>query len=526
MARLFFVTICILLSLLALAQPPKQYSFTHYTTSSGLLSNQVNTVLQDEDGYIWTGTTDGLQRFDGIRYKTFRHKENDSTSLPSNPVWQLLIDKKKNLWVLMADGKVGIFDTKKYTFHEITAHFKKAVTPKTSLKRLIADEYGHLFYLLSGSEVITLNEKATEFSYKNNFVKQKDDWEINDLIQEPGTKKYWISVANKGLAVYNQTTGNLSDKDANKENEPLIEYCGGRGSYYLLYFDRQHRLWSISWTTVPLIQCYNLPAAKPVLKDLTVGGYIKNYHDIKSFMQQQDGTVWVNGSLVFGKYDETKKQFQLVYNGYVNEQSIAYEMVHCLFEDREKNIWVATDNNGLYRFNPASQFFNTIKHINHLNLTPGEGSPMSFVKTKWGTVLAGTWGDGLYEYDTNFNEVPLSIKGLGKKINPFAWCMYASADSNTIWMAAQPGVYRIDQGKKMYTYFNPPVLKNVTVTQIAEDKKGDLWMGMYTSGIFKWTATKGKNNFEDGVIAITDVPKVQINKITIDSKGLVWVGTP
>ena len=80
---------------------------------------------------MWTGTTDGLQRFDGIRYKTFQHQENDSASIPSNPVWQLLVDKKKNLWLLLADGRVGIFDTRKFTFHEVATRFKKPVSPDT-----------------------------------------------------------------------------------------------------------------------------------------------------------------------------------------------------------------------------------------------------------------------------------------------------------------------------------------------------------------------------------------------------------
>src|SRR5690349_4700686 len=68
------------------AQQGRQFSFTHYNTANGSISNQVNAVVQDKEGYIWTATTDGLQRYDGTRYKVFRHKKNDPTSLPSNPV--------------------------------------------------------------------------------------------------------------------------------------------------------------------------------------------------------------------------------------------------------------------------------------------------------------------------------------------------------------------------------------------------------------------------------------------------------
>lgn len=509
-----------------MGQQPLQYSFFHYTTTSGLVSNQVNTVVQDDDGFMWMGTTEGLQRFDGTRYRGFRHMEGDSSSIPSNPVWQLLVDKKKNLWLLMSDGTVGIFNTKTFRFQPVKTEFKKQVTPNTSLKRLIIDEFGNLFYLLSGSEVITLNKNRTAFSYKYNFFKQQLDWEINDFIHQPGTDKYWISIKNGGLACYNNATSNISYAANNNEHESLVDYCEGKGSYYNLFFDKQQRLWYHSFITMPSINCYDLVAKQAVIKDFTFASHLKTYHDVKGFSQQRDGTVWVNGLFVFAKYVEAKKQFQLVYNGYLNDQSIAYEMVHAVCEDREGNVWVGTNNNGLYRFNPATQFFHNIRHTNRYDLSQGKGSPMSFMETAWGTLLCGTWGDGLYEYDKDFNQIPVSIKKKGQPLNLFAWCMVRSADTNKIWMSAQPGIFLIDQAKRSYTVYNPPILQSKTIRQIAEDKNGNLWLGMNSTGVFKWTAEKGKQKFEDGVSAIKAVPPVQINKITIDSKGYVWIGTP
>ena len=96
-----------LLTLASVAQEARHYNFTHYTGESGLISYQVNTSLQDEDGYIWIATNEGLQRYDGIRYKNFRHKDNDPTTIPSKSVLQIITDKKKNLWLLTMDGKAG-----------------------------------------------------------------------------------------------------------------------------------------------------------------------------------------------------------------------------------------------------------------------------------------------------------------------------------------------------------------------------------------------------------------------------------
>ena len=262
--------ICVLFPLMFLsaakAQQPLQFSFTHYNTGSGLISNQVNTIVQAHEGYLGIGSQDGLPRFDGTRYKTFRHRENDILSIPSNPVWQLLIDKNKNLWILLADGKVGIFDTRKFIFREVPARFRKAVSPNTFLKRLITDESGNVFYLISGSEVITWNEKAGEFSYTYNFIKGREDWNIVDFIQEPGTMKYWISLENGGLAVFNRTNGNLSYSGANIENETLIENLGGTESYTHLYFDRRHRLWFLTLGSIPAVYCFDVFSGKPVLE--------------------------------------------------------------------------------------------------------------------------------------------------------------------------------------------------------------------------------------------------------------------
>lgn len=526
MSKLFFVIISLLQLKLALAQQLKHYSFTHYTTASGLTSNQVNTAVQDDEGYIWMGTTNGLQRFDGIRYKTFIHKDTDSSSIPSNPVWQLLIDKKKNLWLLMADGKVGIFNSKKFIFRQVPAHFRKPVSPNTSLKRLIADEYGHVFYLISESEVITLNEKGIEFSYKHNFFRQKEEWEVVDFIPEPGSKKYWISLKDGGMAVYNNQTGKLSYPGQNLENEPLIDKYNKSSNYYNLYFDRQHRLWNVNSGRIFSVQCYDFKTNKLVIQNLSLISDIKTYHEIRGFFQQQDGTVWIRGLLVFAKYMEAEKKFQPVYNGFLNEQSIAYEMVHCLFEDHEKSIWVCTDNSGIFRFNPSTEYFINIKHTNRISGNKGEGRLLSFVPAKGGTFLAGTWGDGLYQYDENGNSLPLNIEGLAVKSKPSIWSMLASRDSNIIWMGAEPGIYAIDQANHSSRYYNPPVLKYGTVRQIAEDKNGNLWIGMSSTGVLKWSAANGRNRFEEGITAFTAIPPVQVNKITIDSRGYIWVGTP
>jgi ligand-binding sensor domain-containing protein len=119
----------------------------HHSPSAGLASNEVTAVAQDETGYIWIGTNNGLQRFDGVRYKTFHSRQNDRTSIPNDVILQVLFDKRKNLWLVTADGKVGIFDTRHFTYHEISVKLKKESFLQHG-KKLISDQDGNIILLL------------------------------------------------------------------------------------------------------------------------------------------------------------------------------------------------------------------------------------------------------------------------------------------------------------------------------------------------------------------------------------------
>lgn len=507
-------------------QTGRQFYFTHYGTASGLVSSEINTAIQDADGYIWAGSTDGLQRFDGTRFKTFTHITNDSSSLPSNQVIFLTLDHKKNMWVITGEGRVGIFDTRTFRYKEARVKARKAASYSAAIKRLIKDEYGNLFYLLGGGEVLTWNEKKNEFSFENNFFTYPPDKGIADFIQQPGTKKYWISFFGDKIAVYDRTTGLLSYEGKHVDKEPAIKNLENITGAYNLFFDRKNRLWFQVWGPgSPVIYKYELDNREPEPAKYSFIQDLRSYYETNPFFEQSDGTVWVHGLSVLARYLEKEKRFEMLHNGYHNDRSIVYEKVNSMFEDRENNIWVSTRDNGLYRFNPSRQYFTNIKHINRMSGMEGRGSVMSIVPTKWNTYLVGAWGDGLFHYDRDFNLLPTNIKGIDNKLGPSPWCMIRASDSNTIWIGAQPGLWAIDQSARNSRFYNPPVLLNKTIRQVVEDKQGNLWLGMQNFGLFRWDAGDKKAGKEDQVKRFDSLPITQVNKLIVDRKGLVWAGT-
>jgi ligand-binding sensor domain-containing protein/signal transduction histidine kinase len=521
--KILIITIC-LLPLMSWGQQPVKFSFFHLSSSNGLLSNNVQSVIQDADGYIWIGSPAGLQRYDGVRFKTFKHVKGDSGSIVSNLIIQLLTDHKNRLWVLFSDGLAGIFDTHTFKFREAKIQLQYAQSRKSSIRRLVKDDKGNLFVLFAGGEAVMFDEKTFSFPLSRSFIKIPPGTKPADIVQQPGTSKYWIGVQNEGLAVYDHSTGIVSYKGANKSGEKLIDSLPGNVNPGGLFFDKKQRLWFISWGPgYPHLYCYDLKNKKWILYEYNFYPVLKSYHELYGFFEQQDSTVWVRGSRVLAFFDEKLRAFRMVENGYKNERSISYDGVYSLFEDRKNNIWVGTENAGVYRFNPGKEYFNNITHINRNSGVKGNGSVMSFMPTRWGTIIAGAWHDGLYEYDQDFNEIPLSIKGIPQKTPPSAWCMANSTDSNYFWIAAQPGIYRVNQTTRVAEFYNPPELENRTVRQIVQDKDGAVYMAIQGRGVLKWDGKTSKPM--SGIRRMKSVPLVMVNKLLLDNKGLLWVAT-
>ena len=152
-----FVFILFFLSLASLSPTfgiPSQ--FRHYTVENGLSSNAVQCLLQDRTGYIWCGTSDGLNRFDSRHFKTFRHIPGDTASLGNNVIHSLFEDSKGNLWIGTENGvfRYRVSEEKFSTFHlpDIPDRLSQKII--YSIKE---DQLGKIWISVYGSGVFRYN---------------------------------------------------------------------------------------------------------------------------------------------------------------------------------------------------------------------------------------------------------------------------------------------------------------------------------------------------------------------------------
>jgi ligand-binding sensor domain-containing protein len=488
----------------------------------GLASNEIFSIVQDRTGYLWIGTNNGLQRFDGIHYKTFKSQKNNPHSISSNVIIRLMIDAKDNLWLLTNAGEVGLFDKNTFVYTPVPVISRKQNISVFAEKRLITDEYGNIFLSIRGDEVLRYDEQKRQFGSITSFIPLKEDWGITSLSQQPGTQKYWMGLQTGGLVIYNRKTGNLSYTGHNVENEPAIEICGPKSDFAYSFFDKQGRVWFHQWGG-GFPYCMQYDTKRNILQRFEFITTLRTYHELRGFVQLSNGQIGVYGLKVLALFNEDERKFELIPNEYRNGQGINYEEINTLYEDREKNIWVTTRENGLYRFNPSTQYFTSIFHLNRTKGSIGVGSVMSFIETKNGELLTGTWEDGPFRYTTNLKNIPLKFRDSAKIGVPYLWSLCASADSNTIWMGAQPGLIEYDQQKGTQRFRNPAVLQNHTIRQLAEDKGGNLWLGMHAFGLYRWV--NPKDHKIDSVVKMPQVANAMVNRLMINKYNEVWVGT-
>ncbi|HTF30634.1 MAG TPA: two-component regulator propeller domain-containing protein, partial [Flavitalea sp.] len=108
---LFYITALLCSSLAGSAQMPIEWRVTNYDESKGLSSRKITQMLEDHDGYLWIGTPDGLNRFDGYSFKTFRKIPGDSTSIAGNYISYLAEDKNHNIWIAFLTGGISCYQT-------------------------------------------------------------------------------------------------------------------------------------------------------------------------------------------------------------------------------------------------------------------------------------------------------------------------------------------------------------------------------------------------------------------------------
>ncbi|WP_207426749.1 two-component regulator propeller domain-containing protein [Pedobacter sp. SYSU D00535] len=493
--------------------------FSRYSVSSGLSSNFVNCLWQDPRGLMWVGTDNGLQRFDGSKFTDF-YRISNRQKLPALPVHQIMGDAKGNMWIRMGN-RIGTFNTFNYTFNEARVISNKPIPPKSDYY-LRRDYKGNFLLTIYKLGIFIYNEKKHAFEENRSEFYVPSEFGINHSFEDKKTGNYWLST-DKGLALFNYKEKKIyTSKDISWCPELLKEKELHKNVTHL-HIDKQRRYWIVSWANgYPRSFCYDEKTQK-FLKDTAGLNYGKGYYEIENFKESR-GVLWAYGLHFLKIYSPEERGFIEFYTDDPT-YGIKFNHINHIFEDKEKNVWLATDN-GIY---VANLIFDQSRH-GVIKKVHYEDVISSALETADGRILLSTLGRDiesimvrgpLYRPDPAFRNRIYKGQPKGDASYQMVWDIHEHQASKSLLFACEKGrLIQFDLQTQRSAFLNPPIFANSAIRQICEDKQKNLWFGTESGRIIKWIKDGDKYSYK-----LVQELGVAINKIAIDKSGQAWVAT-
>jgi ligand-binding sensor domain-containing protein/serine phosphatase RsbU (regulator of sigma subunit) len=507
LAKIFFIS---LLGVINVASFSQNVKFKKISIDDGLSQASVNALFQDSEGFVWIGTQDGLNRYDGYHIKAFKTDQNNENSLSSNEINCLFEDQNGIIFIGTNDQGLSVYNkyTKQFTNYKAEGGGKKL--PDNSVRciealndneLLIATDKGLSIFNKTKKTFNTLKVKGSIVasnlkyifkdnngfiwiaSFDNGLFKLDDNHLTHFPIPENTKNKFGASSNKKHMRCITQVNGNLwcgTDDGVVEFNPTTKKYIASQSK---LNFNNQSQTRIVSF------------AHDKVAKYIWIGTW--------------DGLV---------KYDITSGASSIFKNNELDRNSLSNDKVSCLMTDNQQNIWIGTQDKGVNIYFSSSIKFPLLNKSNGLENDFVYSIMQSTDKNIW----IGTEG-GL----TSYNPQRLTFENYDYILKKYkvkgVLSLYQDNLAN-IWI----GTY--GQGVIVYnpkTKFTKQLLgessESGTVVKIIQDKRGIIWIGTYANGLYAINPTNYsiKNYNKTNGLPSNKIYCIYENK----NDNTIWVGT-
>lgn len=531
----------------------EHYYFKSLNIRDGLSQNTVNTILQDKTGFMWFGTKDGLNRYDGLSFKQFRYDRNDRHSIGNNYILSLYEDIDGNIWI---GTDMGLYIY--YPENNIFEPFRQVSTQNTTIDNAAAmitgrkngevwisvERQGIFRYNLQTKELknytlkefpfITSNVNSAVFDnsetiwvYGDGLFYTNDEFQtLHPFVSADGRKAFesdpitrilpgayncfYVASVGGGIKEINLGSGKVRDLLFTDERGERI-WCRE------LMFFSDDELWIGSESGIYI---YNLRTDKyEHLRGSMYDPYSLSDNAIYSLCKDNEGGVWI-GSYFGGinYYPPSYTYFEKYYpTG--DEGGLHGKRIREFCKDNQGKLWIGTEDGGLNRFDPVTKEFTFF--------TPSLGFTNVHGLCSIGNELwVGTFSKGLKVIDTRTGAILRSYQYDGgphsiNDNNVFALCKTAAGD---IYVGTGCGLMRYN--RQLDNFENIPELFGIFVYDIKEDTSGNLWLATYVNGVFRYDV--GKKKWKNYVHDEKDDKSLSNNKILSifeDSRRNIWLTT-
>jgi signal transduction histidine kinase/ligand-binding sensor domain-containing protein/DNA-binding response OmpR family regulator len=546
------------------------YEFSRLDITNGLSDNQVNCIFKDEKGFVWFGTTSGLNRYDGAKFKIFKRDNKNPNSLAENHVVRIEQGPDNKLWIF-THSNLSIYNPQ-------TEKISNNITAETSLYKIFTthithvrkDAAGRFWFIADNAGLYCYNPANRSTFFYSTLFSSKARLHSNKVMDVVITSQnnVWLLYSDAVIEELNTRTNKIT-----RRYDGFAKANNLRPSNYTLLLDNKSNIW-ISSDAAPIgAFSYNTITNSLTHYSKDTPQARLNSNVINSIVQADDNKIWLGSdhgganiidpktnqvSFIMSKPDDAKSlsgnslnlykdnsgviwagtfkqgvnyyhsgimQFPLFKHFSSDPKSLPSGDINTFAEDDKNNLWIGTNNNGLIYFNRANNTFTQFKHNSADPNSIANDIIIKLYIDKQHKLWIGTYFGGLDCYDgkkfTHYRHNPNDAASIGDDR------IYTIMEDHKgeMWVGTFAGGYNVFD-PKTNSFKHPKYSMNSEYTAIIyEDKDKNKWIGRdkgvdvidYKTNKVRHYLSEPKN--------LNSLVGNDVNAITQDKRGLIWIGT-
>ncbi|MCW9065906.1 MAG: hypothetical protein OQJ78_06365, partial [Ignavibacteriaceae bacterium] len=495
----------------------EEYIFKQFTDADGLSQSTIFAMMQDQQGYLWLGTIDGLNRYDGYEFRVYVNDPSDNTSISDNFISALYEDSYGFIWVGTVNGYFNRFDRKTEVFKRyfVNNFFSTTKNPDTNfyeyplafsrnqintITSITEDNDGFLWIGTWGNGIIKFDrkkEKGTHIYNDENDLSSLGSNRILDIISD-SNDDIWIATFGGGL---NKLIRNRTDENNQNELQRVN---------FLNYTSKKNNPHSIS-------------------DNKTI-----------SLFEDKDRNIWI-GTFYGGlnKLDSVNKNLSPDAAKFINynqkNSGLSNNTVMAIQQNPDGYLWVGTFGAGIYRFNiNDNSFINFTRLSSQENIFP-DVEILSLFVDRSGILWAGSHlGEGvtkIQKIKLKFDIINSKSTGNLKLNDDVVWSLFKDGKEN-LWVGTYRGGLNVlnfkTKQRQIYKKSNDKTyrISDNHIRAIAEDKFGNIWVGTYSGGLNRINGITGKIDlYENEPGNSNSLSANQVLDIYVESENIIWIAT-
>lgn len=511
------------------AEPAGPMRFGHVTVEQGLSQADVMAVFQDSVGYLWFGTENGLNRYDGYRMRRYQRRHGQADGLAHDFVWKIAEDKAGNLWVATDGGGAARWNRATDTFTTYRHDPADAGSiASNNVRTLLADADGAIWIGTRQHGLDRLDPatgKATHFRHDPANPASLPNDAVYALLTD-GAGQLWVGT-DGGLSRWHRTSGSfIHYRHAEANPESLSD-----DRVRAVFEDRKGALW-VGTDAGGLNRLDPATGRFQHYRHAANAATRLSHDNVRAILEDADGRLWIGTADGLNLMHRESGTFSRYVHADADPTSLGDNYIMSLYQDRSGILWVGTRSGGVSKWNPRSWSlgYSDAQWLDHANIT-------AFADDGHGHAWIGTFGGGLGLLDSSRGGAPVARRyrhddARGNGLTDDRVMALLLDRTGMLWIGTMGGgLNRLDPASGRFTVFrhdpaNPATVGADAIMSLLEDRDGNVWVGTFGGGLSLFERATGKfTNFAADPANPAGLGSARVTAIAQDLTGAIWVGT-